>query len=337
MRVEICRIQSVWDAHVERFSYVEATVLQSWMWGEVQESVNTPVLRLVLTDSEGVCAIAQCLAQTLALGRKVILIPRGPLCRVDVSIVAVLQAIQHSPEFLQFVQKQNAIALRIEPQQPFGESVRIKDVEPAQSWMIPLSSYTVESLWDTLKQKTRYNIRLAQKHDVRIERIDDIYSPERMIEIWKTLSTQTVERHGIAQHPLDYYRAVCEVLRSADMLAVYVAFVRNTPVAMNIAVLYGNTMTYMYGASDHTQRAIMAPSLLQWTMIVDALANGYAWYDFYGVAPENAQEHPLLGVTRFKKSFVGVDRTYPGTFEVPLRPIWYAIYQWTRTLRAFLR
>lgn len=339
MHVERCAVEAIWEEYVERFSRVESVFLQSWAWGVAQERVGNRVERLVITDTHGVAAIMLCVAQDLFGGRRVILAPRGPLCRKDVRYEDIVNAVMKSGVFQDFARRVRAIALRIEPDDNQGVLpwLRIKDVEPANTWMIPMRGYTEEGLWNALKQKTRYNIRLAHKHGVIVERATHEYALDRIFDIWDTLSHHTAERHGIGQHQAQYTRNIFQTLLERDMLEVYVAYYRGAAVAINIGVRYGNAMTYLYGASDHAHRAIKAPNALQWEFIRLAFLNGAQWYDFYGIAPEGAEDHKLAGVTRFKQSFVGESRIYAGTYEVPLDRVWYAIYQWIRTLRTYLR
>ncbi|MCW1929885.1 MAG: peptidoglycan bridge formation glycyltransferase FemA/FemB family protein [Candidatus Kerfeldbacteria bacterium] len=337
MHVERCEIQAVWEECVQKFAQPQHTFLQSWAWGEAQKEAGNPIARILVSDERGVAAVMLCVVQDLFFGMRVVLSPRGPLCREGVSTDHVIAAVRSSMIFQDLVAQHRVIALRVEPEEAIAVGKRIKDVEPATTWMIPLAKYTQNTLWKALKQKTRYNIRLAEKHGVRVERVQHEYSIDRILDVWKKMATRTSERHGIAQHPTAYYRSIFSTLKNADMLEVSIAFLRNNPIAITIGVSWGNTATYLYGASDHTQRAIMAPSLLQWMMIDEALSRGFVWYDFYGVAPEGVEDHSLSGVTRFKQSFVGEYRTYPGTYEIPLRPMWYAMYRWIRTLRRFLR
>jgi lipid II:glycine glycyltransferase (peptidoglycan interpeptide bridge formation enzyme) len=107
---------------------------------------------------------------------------------------------------------------------------------------------------------------------------------------------------------------------------------------------FGNTFTYLYGASDYEFRNLMAPYLLQWEGMEIGNDFGSTWYDFFGVAPRinEGQEyvydlkHQYAGVTRFKLGFGGVAHQDPGTYDVVVRPFKYVIYQFVRKLRRLL-
>ena len=62
-------------------------------------------------------------------------------------------------------------------------------------------------------------------------------------------------------------------------------------------------------------------------MLRYAHQTGHKFFDFYGIAPEDAPKtNPWYGFTQFKKSFGGQPTEFPGTWELPLRPIAYNLY-----------
>ena len=84
---------------------------------------------------------------------------------------------------------------------------------------------------------------------------------------------------------------------------------------------------YYYGASVNSYRNVMAPYLIQWEAIKEAKRRGCKHYDFLGIAPENAKNHPWKGVTEFKQKFGGRTVHYPQAKEMVLRPFWYLVYR----------
>jgi len=98
-------------------------------------------------------------------------------------------------------------------------------------------------------------------------------------------------------------------------------------IAGGIFVYLDECGIYYYGASDNEYRNLMAPYLIQWEAIKEAKKRGCKTYDFLGVAPENAKNHPWAGVTEFKKKFGGQIIDYPTAKEMVLRPFWYNVYR----------
>jgi lipid II:glycine glycyltransferase (peptidoglycan interpeptide bridge formation enzyme) len=98
-------------------------------------------------------------------------------------------------------------------------------------------------------------------------------------------------------------------------------------------IYFGDTATYLHGASSRERRELMAPHLLHWTAMMDAKSWGFRTYDFWGVAPEGVEGHSWAGITRFKRGFGGKYVAYPGTYDVPVDRFWYGLYAATQKLR----
>ena len=105
-----------------------------------------------------------------------------------------------------------------------------------------------------------------------------------------------------------------------------------------VVAYFGDTVTYIHGASSNESRNVMAPFLLQWKTIQLAKDLGYKKYDLNGV---DAEKWP--GVTRFKMGFSrsatipNNDRSkiiiFPGTFDLIFDTKWYSVYKIARKLR----
>jgi lipid II:glycine glycyltransferase (peptidoglycan interpeptide bridge formation enzyme) len=111
----------------------------------------------------------------------------------------------------------------------------------------------------------------------------------------------------------------------------------NDIIAANLMVFYGDTATYLHGASNYAFRALMAPNLLQWNLIQEAKKRGFKYYDFHGIAPNENPKHPWAGVTRFKKGFGGEIANYPGTYDFIYETGWYKIYKLFRKINRLIK
>ena len=98
------------------------------------------------------------------------------------------------------------------------------------------------------------------------------------------------------------------------------------------------TRFYMQSASDTEFKKLPATVALLTTSIFDAKEKGLKYFDFWGIAPENApKNHPWAGFTKFKKSFGGFKKSYAGTFDLPLNSIKYTLYQILRKINLVKR
>lgn len=319
--------QSEWEALVANQSH--ASFLQSWAWGDFQNAAGNVIQRIGVADNGKLVGAALVIERELPLGQLMLFTPRGPV----VAGSAYQMAVSHIADELM---RQEKLAWRFEPLEAIKikGANRVTDVEPAVTRMLDLSS-PEEQLLANMKQKTRYNIRLAEKRGVTVEFVSGTEcANEEYRSAWLRLVDETSERHGIRHHGAAYYNTLFSVLGESGLLECAAARFNNEIIAMNVNVRYGDTYTYMYGAASHEQKSVMAPHALQWQSIQRAQAAGFAWYDFYGVAPEGIAQHPLAGVTRFKEGFGGQIIEYPGTFELPFAKVPYLLYRVVKQVRS---
>lgn len=145
-----------------------------------------------------------------------------------------------------------------------------------------------------MKQKGRYNIRLATKKGVVVEQVEK--NPHN-IDIFCKLMSETTSRDNFAGNTREYYEIF---LSSLDESQLFFAYFENQVIAAGIFVFTSEIAFYYYGASANSQRNLMAPYLLQWTTIEHAKKRGCQIYDFLGVASPGDTNSPLSGVTYFK-------------------------------------
>jgi hypothetical protein len=110
-----------------------------------------------------------------------------------------------------------------------------------------------------MKQKTRYNIRLAQRHGVQVRPggLEDL-------DLLMRMYAETSTRDGFAIRDPAYYRRAWEDFMGAGMAQPFIAEVEGEPVSGLIAYRFGATAWYLYGMSRSAHREKMPNHLLQW-------------------------------------------------------------------------
>jgi superfamily II DNA or RNA helicase len=86
------------------------------------------------------------------------------------------------------------------------------------------------------------------------------------------------------------------------------------------AILYGDKVWYLYGASSNEHRNLMPNYLLQWNMMQWAIENNCRVYDFRGVSGDISEDNPHYGLYRFKKGFNGEFTEFIGEMSIVYRP-----------------
>ena len=299
--------------HAPRFG----AFLQSWEWGAFQRSLGRRIERLLDEGSEGIF-LAQAIEMPLPLGQRYWFVPKGPLGTVSAEdMVAKLRS-----------GLSDGVFFRIEP--PVDpKTVKVPDVQPAHSMVLDLHSSEEELLGD-MKSKTRYNIRLANRKGVECRVVG-----MNKFEDFVRLLDQTSVRDHIRSHPTEYYKAMLHTMNGGECKAfLAMAFYDGRPLAANIMVDFAGQRTYVHGATSNLHRNVMAQYALHWFLIQDAKEKGMKSFDFYGVAPEGADErHSWYGITRYKMGFGGEVVEAPGTYELQVKHIWYGLYRLAKKVR----
>lgn len=346
MEVRISTNQREWEEAMQTIQYEHASFLQSWAWGDFQEKYGRTVYRFIITHDEVPVLAAQCIIMPLPYGKSYVFMPWGPVMDKEADIRSVFSALLSSPEMDDIVAMHDCLFARFEPLR--SDEIdrlhirkyfkQIKDVEPATTLQLDLLS-PEEELLAQMKQKTRYNIRLSNKKGVEVAFYDSVEEirEKKVAQEFEKILEETSSRHGIRNHPIQYYHDMVSELVSAGKFEIGVASYESEIVAIALFVKNENVYTYLHGASTHAHKKVMASHALQWAAIQHAKAGGYKTYDFFGIAPVDGSspksQHPLMGVTRFKKGFGGTAVEFPGTFDLPFSRFWYTLYTLRKKIR----
>jgi lipid II:glycine glycyltransferase (peptidoglycan interpeptide bridge formation enzyme) len=178
-----------------------------------------------------------------------------------------------------------------------------------------------EAILAAMKQKTRYNIRLAGRKDVVARPATPADFPT-IAEMY----LETAQRNGFTARPADYYLDAWQTFYNAGMARPLIAEFEGRPLAAAIIIRFGERAIYMYGASNEQERQRMPTYLLQWEAIRRAKAEGCHVYDFWGAPDDFVESDRLWGVWRFKEGFNGQVVRFIGAWDYVARPFWYWVY-----------
>jgi lipid II:glycine glycyltransferase (peptidoglycan interpeptide bridge formation enzyme) len=346
VRVSIITERAVWQEFVAR--HPAGHLLQTWDWGELKARFGWHAIRIALTDETGSpSAGAQVLLHPLPVpgGRALAYVPKGPLVDWHDPIQAgrLLDAIHP------LCRAQRCIFLKIEPPAEddaalcaaiaqYGFRPYAPTVQPPRTILIDLS-FSEEAILARMKQKTRYNIRLAARKGVRVYE-----GHADHVAVFYQLLEDTSRRDHFAIHHFDYYRTAYELF-APHHAALLLAEVAGEVVAGLMVFTYGRTAYYLFGASNDRHREHMPTYLLQWEAMRWARARGCTAYDLWGIPDaeeETLESHlahadrrtgELWGVYRFKRGFGGQVVRSVGAFDYVYNPLLYRLYRWWQVLR----
>ncbi|MDE6067419.1 MAG: peptidoglycan bridge formation glycyltransferase FemA/FemB family protein, partial [Treponemataceae bacterium] len=236
------------------------------------------------------------------------------------------------------------------------------DIQPPDTSLVNLER-SEEEILASMKSKWRYNINLASRKGVEIERVgaesvsarvsdssdnspvsarDDLFANlSKKVDEFYEVYRITSARDGIAIHSKRYYldlleKAAREKIDGMDVPLVWLYIARHEGDVLGaiMTLVTKREGVYLYGASSNTKRNLMPNFLLQWTAMRDAKGEGARLYDLYGIPPTDDERHPMHGLFLFKTGFGGKNVHRVGTFDVPLKSV-YAFCSLAERARAW--
>lgn len=319
-----------WDDFVSH--HPSGHLLQSWGWGELKATVGWHPLRFALWDSEReqILAMAQVLRRAfphlpLWTGH-IAYIPKGPV--MDWSQPLLSEAL-FSQLHMQ-LRRWGALTLWVELPQSAGtaagETVKeqmvslgfhpARAIQPLRTILLDLVPGE-EILLAHMKEKWRYNVRLAGRKGVSVRTAQ---SPQD-VQAWYKLLQTTSARDKFGIHALDYYLQAWHILALRNQARLLLAEHDGQLLAGIFIGLLAKQAIYLYGASSNEQRHLMPNYLLQWEAICWARQQGAAVYDFWGIPATDDQDEAMAGVYRFKRGWGGEVVHFIGSYERDYRPL----------------
>ncbi len=346
-----------WDAFLSRQQY--RPFLQSWTMGDVYEAFGQTPIRLVAHDATGAIA-GICLAIFVPARRgKHFAVQYGPILSDDIRTheegqilyQAFIDALRH------IAKNHSACFVRLSPFRPREFPLHTKGDRPSplhllaeHLWFLPLKQdlswnltaasplRSVEEILADMRKTTRNLVRRAEKEGVTIEASSN---PVADVEHFIRLHDETRKRHGFTPYTNAYFRAQVKAFAPRGECTVYLARYQGEIIAASIHMHAFGETSYHHGASSFAHHKIPASTLLQWQAIQDALRRGDHVYNFWGIAPVDAEgnapkKHPFAGVTLFKTGFGGAVLHLQPCTDLPLGPR-YWLTRGIETLRKWKR
>jgi peptidoglycan pentaglycine glycine transferase (the first glycine) len=336
-----------WDALITRLPNVH--VLQTWEWAQVKSQVGWQPHPTVWHDRDGkVAAAAMVLERGVeVLGSvgnlRVMYVPKGPLLR-DWSDADLRHQVQH--DLRAMAQGRGNIFVKIDPDvrlgvgmpgssdaEEFTEGQMVVDDLKGRSWQLSDEQIqfrntvlvdlrpSEEAILSNMKQKTRYNVRLADRRGVTVRvgtqaDLDTLYS----------MYAETSMRDGFVIRDEAYYKMVWETFIQKGMAEPLIAEVEGEAVAGVVIFRFAGKAWYLFGMSRLLHREKMPNHILQWEAMRRAKTAGCEVYDLWGAPDVFDESDPLWGVYRFKEGFRGTIVRHIGAWDLPVRKVSYGLY-----------
>jgi len=333
-----------WNQYLETFP--NAHVLQTLQWAEAKKQNGwAPLFFWSGKDRSNLDALVMVMRRQVSfLGLKftVLYAPKGPT--LDWKNAEIVSQTLDSLQVL--ARDQKAIFVKIDPdvllgtgipgteeEQPNLDGLALQEELTKRGWgfsqdqiqfrntvLIDLQQ-SENVLLAAMKQKTRYNIRLAARKGVTVRegRLDEM-------SMLYGMYAQTAVRDDFVIRHEEYYLNTWRAFMKAGMAKFLVAEVQNEPIAALIIFHFNGTARYMYGMSTEQFRELMPNYLLQWEAMRLSKQQGCHTYDMWGAPDVFDQSDSMWGVFRFKQGFNGTTVRHLGAWDYSPRPLFYTAY-----------
>jgi peptidoglycan pentaglycine glycine transferase (the first glycine) len=344
-RLQLSSDGSQWDQRLQ--SLPNPHLLQSWTWGDLKSHYGWSASRFTwLDESDELVAAAQVLQREtrspFGANPRVLYVPKGPI--LDWSDESLRRTVL--TDLMHIARDRGAIFIKIDPNVPLGTDFpgepeaskdplggAVRELLAQLGWRYSQeqiqfrNTMTIDlrppekKLLADMKQKTRYNVRLAGRKGVEVE----LATKEELGELYR-IYAETAIRDDFAIRDRKYYLTVWGTFMDRGLAQPLIARVRGEPVAGLIAFRFGQTAWYLYGMSRDVHRDKMPNYLLQWEAIRWAKRQGCTTYDLWGAPDEASEQDPMWGVYRFKAGLGAQVLSTIGAWDYPARPAWYWLY-----------
>jgi peptidoglycan pentaglycine glycine transferase (the first glycine) len=325
-----------------------AHILQTGEWAQLKARVGWQALPQVWWDAGGqVVAAAMLLkhpipVRGLSARLSVFYVPKGPLLNwEDPALRARVLA-----DLVSLVRQEGGIFIKIDPDvwlgqgipgqpdertDPVGQAVmrgmiksdwHLSDeqIQFRNTVLIDLTP-DLDTLLANMKQKARYNLRLAERKGVTVRPATETDLPG-LYHMYAETST----RDGFVIRDQEYYLGLWSVMMRAGMAEPLLAEVEAEPVAAVVVFRFAGRAWYIHGMSRQAHREKMPNHLLQWEAMRRAKAAGCTAYDLWGAPDVFDESDSMWGVYRFKEGLGGQVYRGLGAWDLPVRPMFYRLY-----------
>lgn len=190
-------------------------------------------------------------------------------------------------------------------------------------------SKSEDELLANMHSKWRYNIRVAQKHDVKVTEDNS----DKAFEEYVKLTNETTTRQKFYAHTEKYHRIQWESLphtnKQNQLSSHLLTATYNKKILVAwIVFVFNDTLYYPYGASSSEYREVMASNFMMWEAIRFGKKLGLKKFDMWGaMGPTPDAKDPWFGFHRFKQGYGGDLIEFVGSYDLVINPIMYQAYK----------
>ena len=336
--------RNAWNRFVRQHYPPVGAFLATWEWGAFQKSLGRTVERYFLKESEDVLAAFTLVHHPSRFGFSYGYVPRGPVIATraagDASSMEILRAMKEwaanrYPQFA-FVRLEPPLSsLAADAARASGFRIPSYYIQPRYNLVVPLAGAESE-IAARFHPSTRSNINRAEKRGVTVVQKTELTETDYR-EFFAMMRETIARNHAKNVYPShSYFRSLAASTPPPSgaydpdrlSLKIFYGYQHGEPAAAHFVVFFGETATYLFGASYSARLNSKVTTYLHWEAMREARQMGLRFYDLGGVDDDR---WPTL--TNFKRQFQGEEFRYVGNIDIPIRPAFYRAYNFLRILR----
>lgn len=347
-------VRTITESQKEDFNAVANHPLQSYEWGEFRKKTGSTVIRKAFFEKNKLVKSFQLTIHKIPkLPYTIGYVPKG-----------FLPTTQLLEELYTIGKDNNCIFMQLEPnisiangKEQMNSLLTQKKYNLKNSHRPLFTKYTFQldltksedELLKNMHAKTRYNIKVAQKHGVKI--VEDT-TDEGFKTYWQ-LMEETTNRQKFFAHTKRYHDSMWETLKTTvnhkrittNQLQAHLFLAnylppeqkKEIPLAAWILFTFHDTLYYPYGASSSEYRNVMASNLMMWEAIKFGKKMGLKTFDMWGSLGENPDTtDPWYGFHRLKQGYNPNLVEFIGSYDLIINPTLYQSYTFADKIRWML-
>lgn len=317
--------------------------MQTWEWGDFQKKMGRKTERYFVIDNQKTLALFTLIHQPIKFGLSYGYVPRGPVVSKDSSSKRRILRIMRCIKSWAKEEHSKFVFLRLEPPL-FSMPTELLDegfcapsyyIQPRFNHTIPVGK-SVDEIIANFHSSTRSNINRAKKRGVTIE-MKESMSREDFDIFWEMIKDTLTRGGGHNVYPSNSYfytfvETIPNILKESNRekltMGIFYGYQNGEPAAANFVLFFGDTATYLFGASIAEKLSSKVTTVLHFEGMREASERGFKYYDLGGI---DEQKWPTI--TTFKRQFHGEEFLYIGNIDIPIRPLVYRAYNLFRSIK----
>jgi len=234
MKIKIIDQKSLWQKFFD--DNCSSSFLHSWEWGEFQQSLGYPIVRLGLFNNknqlEAICLVIKIKSRRGSF----LFIPHGPIFNQNknekIKIKNYIEKIKNY--LITLSKKENYWFIRMAPvledkeeyQKIFSDLGFKKApiyMHAETTWELPLINKTEEELLSSMRKTTRYLIKKATRDGVLIEKTTD----SKALKIFYNLYQETAKREKFTPFSFDFIKKEFAAFLKSKNAMIFLAVINN--------------------------------------------------------------------------------------------------------------